>query len=270
MQPLRSPRCARRALVVLAVAAGLAGQASAALATSPPSTVSPPPAPTPGRTTASLTTCHVAADLLDRYATFAAQMVATPTTQQMALRLQLYEHTPGTTGYRLVTGVPGFGVWETSAAGIGIFNYSQEVTSLTAPASFRVQVGYRWLDGARHVIKRATRTTVACAQPAQLPDLVAGALSISPGGAPGTSTYTLAVRNDGSAPAVGGFEVGLSVDGVALAEQPVAGLSAGARTIVVFSGPSCRSGGSLQIVVDPEGMIQESTDADNTRTVACR
>ncbi|HWH12243.1 MAG TPA: hypothetical protein VG165_14040 [Solirubrobacteraceae bacterium] len=177
---------ARRAILLaaatIAAAAGLGGAALPALAETPPTTVSPTPTPVPGKTTASLAACHTAADLLDRYATFAAQMVATPGTQQMSLRLALYERTPGAGGYRLVTGVPGFGVWETSAVGIGIFNYSQEVTSLTAPASFRVQVGYRWLDAGRHVIKRSTRTTVSCAEPAQLPDPAAGGVSISRAG----------------------------------------------------------------------------------------
>jgi hypothetical protein len=254
----------------LAAAASLGGPGAPAWAATPPTTVSPTPGPGPGKTTASLSACHVAADLPDRYATFAAQMVATAATQQMSLRLQLYEHTPGTTGYRLVTGVPGFGVWENSAPGIGVFNYSQEVTSLTAPASFRVQVGYRWLDGARHVLKRSTRTTVSCAEPAQLPNLVAGAVSISPGASPGTSTYAVAVRNDGTTSAVGGFEVGLTVDGAALDEQSVAGLGAGDRTVVTFTGAACSPGGTLAVTVDPEHTIQESTEVDNSRTVTCK
>jgi hypothetical protein len=165
--------------------------------------------------------------------------------------------------------VPGFGVWEYSVPGIGVFNYSQEVTSLTAPASFRVLVGYRWLEGGRHVIKRATRTTVSCAEPAQLPNLVAGSLSIVQGSTAGSSTYDVTVRNDGAA-AAGPFDVGLSVNGTALPDQTVSGLAAGARTVVAFTGPACTTGGKLVIAVDPPDTVTESTDVDDSRTVACR
>jgi hypothetical protein len=265
-------RLVRAAGVAIIAAAGLGLTGGLAGAATPPpvspGTTSPAPA-SPGRVTASLTGCHVAGDLPDRYATFAAQMVATSQTEEMSLRLQLYEHTAAAPGYHVVTGVPGFGVWESSAPGIGVFNYSQEVTSLIAPASFRVQVGYRWLDAGRHVIKRATRTTMACVEPAELANLVAGSLSIVPGTAAGTATYDLTVRNTGVAD-VGPFDVSLSIDGTTPTEQSVSGLAAGERTIVEFTGPACASGGTIAVVVDPENAIQESTKVDDSRTVACK
>jgi hypothetical protein len=212
--------------------------------------------------------CHVAVDLADRYATFAAEMVATPGTVEMSLRLELYEHTPAGAGYHLVSGVPGFGAWEASAPGIGVFNYSQEVTSLTAPASFRVAVAYRWTDAGHRVIKRASRTTVSCTEPAPLPNLVAGGVTIGPGAAAGTSSYGVEVRNDGAVGA-GPFGVALKVDGQALAEQTVAELDAGALTDVEFTGPACAPGGTLEVVVDPEGTVPETSKADDSRAVAC-
>jgi hypothetical protein len=260
MQLLRLPASLLAAACAILVASPAAG------ATPPPA---PVPVPVPGKVTATLTTCHVASDLADRYATFAAQMVATPATQEMSLRLQLYEHTAGTPGYRLITGVPGFGAWESSAPGIGVFNYSQEVTSLVAPASFRVQVGYRWLDGDRHVIRRATRTTVACVEPAQLANLVAGAVSISPGPGAGNATYDITVRNDGGQVA-GPFDVSLSVAGVPLADQTVLRLAPASRTVVEFTGPACTPGGTLAIAVDPAGAIPQTTTVDDARLVTCR
>ena len=157
----------------------------------------------------------------------------------------------------------------TRPPGSSVFNYSQEVTSLIAPASFRVQVGYRWLDAGHHVIKRATRTTTSCVEPAQLPNLVAGALSIVPGATVGTSTYDVNVRNDGVV-AAGPFAVGLSVAGVALADQTVSGLAAGTRRTIEFTGPACATGASLEITVDPAHVIGETTEIDDTRTVTCR
>ncbi len=265
----RIRRVVRAAAVSISAAGVLAAAAVPALATGGANPPGSGPTSIPGRVTATLTACHTAADLPDRYATFAAQIVATAQTQQMSLRLQLYEHTPGTPGYRLLTGVPGFGVWESSAAGIGVFNYSQEVTSLTAPASFRVQVGYRWLDGEHHVIRRATRTTVSCVQPAQLANLVAGAVSITRGPPSGSSTYDVTIRNDGAV-ATGPFAVGMTVGGVALPERTVSALESGSRTVVEFTGPACTHGRTVQIGVDPADVIPESTRVDDTRTVTCK
>jgi hypothetical protein len=278
MQDLRRSRPGRRRAIAraipglaasIAVVAALAASGAPAwAAASDPGPIGTAPVPVPGRTTAALSVCHVAADLTDRYATFAAEMVATPGTAEMSLRLALYEHTPGTAGYHLVSGVPGFGVWEDSAPGIGVFSYSQEVTSLTAPASFRVQVGYRWMDSDHHVTRRASRTTASCAEPAQLANLVAGAVSIEPGVVAGTSTYAVTVRNDGVVPA-GRFAVELEIDGVALPEQTVVALDPGARTDVDFAGSACAPGGTLEIVVDPANAVSETTKVDDSRTVAC-
>ncbi len=237
----RARRALRAAGISISAAGLLAAAAGPASAAGGSTTPGSGPTSTPGRVTASLTACHTAADLADRYATYAAQMVATAATQQMSLRLQLYQHTPGTPGYHLVAGVPGFGVWENSVAGIGVFNYSQEVTSLTAPASFRVQVGYRWLDAGHHVIKRATRTTVACVQPAQLANLVAGTLSITKVIGSGIAAYGITVRNDGGV-GTGPFVVGITVAGVVLPEQTVASLEPGTHTVVEFTGPACAPG----------------------------
>jgi hypothetical protein len=159
---------ALRSIAPLVVTAAALTGAAAAWATPP--AVQPP--------TATVEACHAAPNLPDRYATFAAQMTAIPGTAQMSIRLQLAERTPGDPIFRLVTGVPGFGVWKSSAPGVGIFGYSQEVTSLTAPATFRVNVNYRWIGPHHKVIKRAERTTATC-NPTLAPSaaLVVGSLS---------------------------------------------------------------------------------------------
>jgi CARDB len=266
--PARHRPAVLAALATTVALAGLAAGGGAASATTTAAVAAAPGQAPAGKPTASLSTCHVAADLSDRYAIFAAQMVATPATQQMSLRLGLYEHTPGNAGYHLISGVPGFGVWETSSPGVGVFNYSQEVTSLVAPASFRVQVAYRWLDADHKVIKRATRTTVSCAQPAQLANLVAGGISVTRGTVSGTATYDVTVRNDGPV-AAGPFTVGLSIDGVAVTGQQVAGLNPLSRTAVEFTGPACAASGTMTVAVDPGHAVGESTRTDDTRTVAC-
>jgi hypothetical protein len=138
------------------------------------------PTPTPGRTTATVETCHPAADLASRYATFAAQMSAVPGTAQMSIRLELDERTPADLDFLPLSGVPGFGVWKSSAPGVDIFGYSQEVSSLSSPASFRVTVNYRWIGPHHRVIRRARRMTPACSLPRTPASLVVGTLSRSP------------------------------------------------------------------------------------------
>ncbi|HEU0315795.1 MAG TPA: hypothetical protein VFR49_00610, partial [Solirubrobacteraceae bacterium] len=143
-----------RVLPVLAVAAALLGPTGAAALAS-----APPPA---GRVSATLGTCHQASDLAGRYATFAASMTAVPGSATMGIRFDLDERTPPDPGFHPVTGVPGFGVWTSSAPGVGIFGYTQEVSSLTAPGAFRVEVSFRWVGPRRRVLRRAHKVTPAC------------------------------------------------------------------------------------------------------------
>ncbi|MGI8800651.1 MAG: hypothetical protein ACR2KV_00530 [Solirubrobacteraceae bacterium] len=159
-----------RPLTVLGLAGVLFWSASAAQAS--------PATPPAGRVSATLDACHAAPNLAARYATFGAQMAAVPGTEQMSIRLELDERTPMDPVFHALSGVPGFGVWKSSEPGIGVFGYSQEVTSLTAPASFRVAVTFRWLGTHHRVIRRARRVTPACvvtAAPAA--GLVVGSLS---------------------------------------------------------------------------------------------
>ncbi len=143
-----------RVLPALAVAAALLGPTGAGALAS-----APPPA---GRVAATLGTCHQASDLAGRYATFAAQMTAIPASATMGIRFDLEARTPPDPGFHPVTGVPGFGVWTSSAPGVGIFGYNQEVSSLTAPAAYRVAVSFRWLGPRRRVLRRAHKVTPAC------------------------------------------------------------------------------------------------------------
>jgi hypothetical protein len=60
---------------------------------------------------------------------------------------------------------------------VAIFGYSQEVSSLSAPAMFRVTVNYRW-SGPRHrVVRRARRMTPTCSLPAAPSTILVGTLS---------------------------------------------------------------------------------------------
>ena len=153
----------RRLILALCLLASPAPAVAATAPSTQSAAAASTPAPAPaGRISATVETCHQASGLAGRYATFAAQMTAVPGTAEMSIRFELDQRTPAAPGFHPLTGVPGFGIWTSSAPGVGIFGYSQEVSSLTAPAAFRVTVMYRWLGPRHRVIRRARRVTPAC------------------------------------------------------------------------------------------------------------
>jgi hypothetical protein len=126
----------------------------------------PAPAPAPA-VTASVEQCTPSVEQAERSATFAAQMTAVEGTQRMAIQFEVQERSPTDTVYHTVV-APGLGDWRSSAQGVKIYKYVKQVTNLAAPAVFRAQVRYRWLDGRGHTIKRALRRTPVCVQPVDI------------------------------------------------------------------------------------------------------
>jgi CARDB protein len=216
---------------------------------------------------ATLTACHTDALAANRYAIFASQMTSVTGTVTMAVNFQLEER-KGTGVAFVPVSAPGFGVWVSSAPGVGIYTYDHEVTALPAPAAFRVSVRARWFDRHHHVIRRDALVSPVCVQPLLAPDLAIGALTRSPGAQAGTMTYSVVVRNDGSA-AAGPFQVSFSVAGVALPNAAVTALAAGAKQVVEFTGPRCVAGSTLTASADPAGAVIEPADPERTKTFPC-
>jgi hypothetical protein len=146
-------------LHVSLLALGLAGQASGftPAATTPVPTVS-----------ATVEQCTPAVNQSERSATFAAQMTALEGTQRMAIRIDVQERSPTDPTFHTVI-APGLGVWRQSETGVKIYKYVKQVTNLAAPAVFRGQVRFRWLDSRGTVLKRTLRLTPTCVQPVDIP-----------------------------------------------------------------------------------------------------
>jgi hypothetical protein len=219
---------------------------------------------------ASVSACHADPLEANRYAIFAAQMTSVPGTRTMAVDFELQERNAGAPQFVTVS-APGFGLWVASQPGVGIFTYSHEVTSLPAPAAFRVVVRARWFDRHRLVIRHVVLVSPLCAEPLETPNLVVEKPLTRhrvPASAPGTVVYGLEVLNVGTA-AAGAFQVSLTVNGAALPDASVAGLAAGASALVQFSGPPCTAGSTLTAVVDPGGAISEPADPARSRTFPC-
>jgi CARDB len=232
---------------------------------------SPSPAPAsivPTRLlSATLSTCHSDPLAANRYAIFASQMTSIADANTMAVNFQLQERSAKGAPFAAVS-APGFGVWVSSQPGVGIYTSDHEVTALPAPAAFRVLVRARWLDRRHHVIRRAVHLSPVCVQPLLAPNLAIGALTRAPGSQAATVSYTVLVRNAGTA-AAGPFQVSFSVGGVALPNVTVAGLAAGATQLVTFAGPHCVAGSSLTAVADQAGAVSEPANPNRSKTFPC-
>ncbi|HEY2719202.1 MAG TPA: hypothetical protein VGI52_06185 [Solirubrobacteraceae bacterium] len=122
--------------------------------------------PSGGAASVTIEECVTAAVQEQRAVAFSAEMTAVPGTVRMAMRIDLEERTPDEMEFHTVSS-PGLGVWRSSDAKVKVYKYLKQVTNLSAPASYRGFVRFRWLNAKGHVIKRAERLTLRCLQPGQ-------------------------------------------------------------------------------------------------------
>lgn len=219
---------------------------------------------------AKLTACQSGPQPTDRTATFSGSMPKIKGTKRMWMRFDLQQLVPPATVYTTLK-APGLGVWQKSASTTPSsgFVFTQRVQALSAPGSYRAVVRFRWYGPDGKLVHTAKRTSPACRQPDQRPDLRPGDLSAWPGPQPDQATYTLAVRNDGRSDA-GPFDVGLSVGGIDQpAQRMLSGLDAGTEDTVTFVAPRCAPGTRLRFTLDPRGEVAEASEADDVVLRAC-
>jgi hypothetical protein len=117
---------------------------------------------------ATLEECVTSLAQDERAATFAGEMAAIPGTVRMAMRIDVQEQAPEDFAFHTVS-APGLGVWRSSDAKVKIYKYLKEVTNLSAPATYRALVRFRWLGQHGRLLKRAERVTARCMQPTPPP-----------------------------------------------------------------------------------------------------
>jgi hypothetical protein len=147
-------RAARAALVACLL--GLVACGSVALARESAT-------PAPGDYSATVEQCVSSSVQSERSATFVVQMVATASTQKMAMKINLEERPRGEAEYHMVS-APGFGLWRPSETGVKIYKYVKQVSNLAAPVAYRVAVKFRWVGDKGKVIKRAVLRSSRCFQ----------------------------------------------------------------------------------------------------------
>jgi hypothetical protein len=159
--------CTTSVLVSLALAPGT--RASGQTTTGAPTTGPAPavistttPVKVPG--SATLEQCTTSTEQAERSATFAGEMTTIPGTAKMEMRIDVLERMPHETEFHVVT-APGLGVWRTAAPGVKAYRYLRQVTNLSAPASYRAAIRFRWVNAKGRTIRTLELKTPHCLQP---------------------------------------------------------------------------------------------------------
>lgn len=264
-------------------AAGVALLATlAAVLLTPPAPAAPPARGTSAATAAPagarLLACHRAPAIDQRTAVVGTWMRPLPAGRRLALRIDLWQRTPGGR-WTQRTDVPGLGTWTTpSDALLGtrpgdVFKYRQAVGRLVVPAAYRFHVTFHWLDADGAVVREAARTTAACRQPDLRPDLVLDAVTAtsSPRGS-GLVRYAVTVGNEGRS-AVARATVAATFPGDAtpgLHVRTVRRLEPGAAAVVAFTGPGCAAGAQpASFLADPSNAVEEADEANDALAASC-
>jgi hypothetical protein len=205
--------------------------------------------------------CVPALEPDDRSATFEARVRAAHGSERMEVRFTL-QVAEGTLGWRRVVAA-GLDEWLTSEPEVARYVYAKTVRNLSAPASYRTVVRFRWLAADGTVVARSRATSRSCRQPDMRPDLGVAAIDAIDGG------YAVALHNRGRS-AAGAFSVALAVGGRQLQPVALAELAAGERRVVELAGPACSPGEPLRAAADAGGAVDESDEDDNVSTAICR
>ena len=217
--------------------------------------------------TVKVVDCVPALDPVARTATFEARMRQAHGSDRMQVRFTLQMREDGLHLWRRV-GAEGFDSWLTSLAGVRRYSYDKTVINLSAPATYRTVVRFRWLDADGAVVKNARITSASCRQTDMRPDLEARRIDVLPGPDADTRRYAVTVRNDGRTDAEP-FAATLGAADDEPATLPVLGLPAGTQRIVTFTGPPCTAGAPLTVTVDPDDAVEERDEDDNVLVAVC-
>jgi CARDB len=197
-------------------------------------------------------------------AAFYARMRTVPDADRMWLRFTIEEKHGGS--YEPLR-ARGLSSWHKSNPGVAAFGYRQTVRGLQPGGAYRAKVSFRWYSAAGVLLERTRRTSRACRQFDQVPNLTSRVVGWGPTKVPGVVRYLMRVTNTGSAPAVD-VDARLSVDGGVVDTVTIASLEPGAGRDLAVMGPECTH--SVSSIADPDGVIVESAEDDNSHTANCQ
>ena len=211
--------------------------------------------------------CTTALAPSERSATFEARVRKRESSARMQVRFRLEMREPG--GAWRPLAAEGFDRWLTSRAGVRRYSYAKTVQNLTAPASYRTVVRFRWLDRRGRLLLRASRTSKVCRQPDLRADLVADGVSRGARGAAGAAALSR-VRAQRRAHRRGPVR-GRASWPARRRRRPARwpGLGIAERTVVSFLAPACAAGEPLTVTLDPGAAVDERDELHNVLVVPC-
>jgi hypothetical protein len=221
------------------------------------------PAYRASRWTAAAKVAHCSRELDE--AVFHGKMRRVDGSERMGMRFTLLERT-GVEGFQPLA-APGLGKWRNSKPGVGAFGYKQVVRKLKKGAVYRVRVDYRWYDEHGAVVARTRKRSATCPNQSALPNLRVRITGVRHSASTDSDRYWLKVTNLGRASAES-VPVSFSVDGVVAGTVTTSTLNPGASRVIGIRAPECANW--VQAQVDPDGLIAETVELDNTHLLGCR
>ncbi len=197
-----------------------------------------------------------------REALFRGAMRRVRGTERMRLRFTLLQRARGERFTRVRA--PRLRRWKRSRRGVRRFAHRQRVRGLSDGLEYRMRVDFRWFGAGGDVIRRRRASSRVCSQVEPLPNL---RVTAADGVAEGTGErYWVTVENPGRAPSPGsGLRLG--VEGKPPVSVPVPALGPGEAAVVSPTGPRCTT--RLRATVDPDGLVPESNEGDNSLLRGC-
>ncbi len=218
--------------------------------------------------------CQKALDPPARAVSVTAVMRPLTGTKQLALKFELLERPAGTLTWRPMSG-PGLGVWisPTNPPTLGqrpgdVWLVKMPVADLSAPASYRFSVAFRWTGRHAKVLGTSLRLSNLCDQPELRPDLTVNSISVATDlSYPKLDDYTAVIGDVGETGA-GPFAVQLS-DGGVVRDKTIQHLDAHSTRTVVLVGPDCEPAQPPTVTVDPADQIDVYSRSQATMTASC-
>jgi hypothetical protein len=208
--------------------------------------------------------CEVGSTAKQRAATYYARMRAVKGTDQMAMRFTLIDRAGD--GPPEVVDSPALAQWRKSRHGVSRFGYAQSVAGLDVGGVYAVQVQFRWTDSRGRVIRSVKRTSDACRQEGELPNLSITRVAARTGESSGTELYSVDVTNTGQGAArfVG---VDIFIDGAGADAATVDIVKPGETVTVRFAGPVCKR--AVRALADKDKTVRETNEDDNILRSRC-
>jgi hypothetical protein len=211
--------------------------------------------------------CTPALEPEARTATFEARLRAVPGSDRLAVRFTLQTRGKGELDWRKVT-APGLDTWLVSDHGVGRYGYLKTVRNLSAPASYRTIVRFRWLDAVGEVVRSAKHRSEACRQTDLRPDLRPRRVEQHPVADPRDRRYVVFVKNTGRTLAPPA-SVTLRAGDRLLPPGTMSSVLPGATRRMGFIAPACATGEELVVTADATGLVDEADEGDNELVVPC-